>query len=126
MRRAPRPVRGAPDVSTSTAETPNVAASIPMAQPAPTATMTTPEIAAPARPAEFCESWISALADCNSDGFTICGTRPRDAGINKAFAAPLTAESATSGAVGGVPEINSAATPACAASASRSEPTMIR
>jgi hypothetical protein len=55
---------------------------------------------------------MSALADCNSDGSTICGTRPRDAGMNKAFAAPLTAESATSGAIGGVPEMNSAATAA--------------
>jgi hypothetical protein len=46
--------------------------------------------------------------------------------MNKAFAAPLIAESATSRANGGVPVMNSAATLACAANASRSELTMIR
>ena len=57
------PLRGAREVSTRTAEMAKVAASIPTAQPAPTATMITPETAAPARLAEFSASRMKAFAD---------------------------------------------------------------
>src|SRR5580692_9102154 len=122
----PCPPRGARDVSTSTADAPNVAASIPTAQPAPTATMRTPDIAAPARLAEFSDSRISAVPDWSSATSTICGMSAREAGMNRAFAAPFSAESPVSKPIGAYPEMKSAATAPCAANASRSDVTIIR
>jgi hypothetical protein len=69
--------RGAPDVSTSPADSRNDSASNASPQPGPTPTTSTPDTDAPSRRVEFCASWISAFADCTCDPSTTCGIRPR-------------------------------------------------
>ena len=107
--RARRSRAGGRSIARHTALIAKVAASTAIAQPAPTATTSTPASAGPRISLPEIAAERSAFAGCSSSSGTTSGRRPVEAGLNRPVAAPVTPARAASIQISAAPLMTSTA-----------------
>ena len=110
--------------ATKTAPTPNVAASIAIAQPAPATATSAPPSAAPTTAVLFRTRRSMAFACWIRSAGTVCGTIPADAGKKKADTNPFKAAIVSRCHSSARPVSSSTASSPCVAMLARFDPTM--